>query len=231
MAQNGNKKKQSSINRNELNNISLTPRQVEFFKTIQNNTITFVQGPAGSSKTFTSCYAALRAIAEKKVKKIVLVKPIQESGGEKLGSLPGELAEKINPYLDSFRHNFEKIIGRQAFQFMADIGEIEFKPLAYMRGNTFDESFIFADEAQNMDYKALMMIITRLGRDSKLVLSGDVSQYDIRKNSVAMPTFIEMVNDVDGVGQFSFTKDDIVRNKILVEIADRYDKWRIEKNL
>lgn len=231
MAQNGNKKKQSSINRNELNNISLTPRQVEFFKTIQNNTITFVQGPAGSSKTFTSCYAALRAIAEKKVRKIVLVKPIQESGGEKLGSLPGELAEKINPYLDSFRHNFEKIIGRQAFQFMADVGEIEFKPLAYMRGNTFDESFIFADEAQNMDYKALMMIITRLGRDSKLVLSGDVSQYDIKKNSVAMPTFIEMVNDVEGVGQFSFTKDDIVRNKILVEIADRYDKWRIEKNL
>ena len=232
MAQNNKRKKQQvSINRNELNNISLTPRQIEFFKTIQNNTITFVQGPAGSSKTFTACYAALRAIAEKKVKKIVLVKPIQESGGEKLGALPGELAEKINPYLDSFRHNFEKIIGKQAFEFMADVGEIEFKPLAYMRGNTFDDTFIFADESQNMDYKALMMIITRLGRDSKLVLGGDVSQYDIKKNNVALPTFIEMVGDIDGVGEFEFTKEDIVRNKILVEIADRYDKWRIEKNL
>lgn len=220
--------KKASIKRDELSKITLTANQIELFKSIRNNTITFVQGPAGSAKTFTACYTALWLLAEKKIEKIILVKPIQESGGEKLGSLPGEVDDKVRPYMESFYNNFEKIIGKQALGFMITAGEIEFKPLAYMRGAGYDNSVIFIDEAQNMDYKALMMVITRLGFDSKMIIAGDISQYDIKKNDVALPSFIKLIEDVDSVSSFKFEKSDIMRNPILIQITDRYEQWKME---
>jgi len=223
--------KKTSIKKDELQRITLTEHQVKLFKTIRNNTITFVQGPAGTAKTFTACYTALWLLTEKKIDKIILVKPIQESGSEKLGFLPGDKDDKVEPYLESFYNNFEKIIGKSAINFMLDTGEIEFKPLAYMRGATFDNAMIFIDEAQNMDYKAITLAITRLGFESKMVIAGDISQYDIKKNSVAMPTFIKLIEDIEGVANFTFTKEDIMRNKMLIEITDRYEKWKYDNNL
>ena len=220
-----------TIKRDELQKISLTEHQLQLFKTICSNTITFVQGPAGSAKTFTACYTALWLLAEKKIDKIILVKPIQESGGEKLGALPGEVDDKVKPYMESFYTNFEKIIGSQVTGFMFATREIIVQPLAYMRGTGYDRSLIFIDEAQNMDYRALMMAITRLGFDSKIVIAGDISQYDIKKNNVALPHFIEMIEDVNDVASFKFDKTDIIRNPILIEITDRYEQWKIENKL
>lgn len=226
-----NPKKSASIKRDELKKITLTEKQIELFKLIRNNTITFVQGPAGSAKTFTACYTALWLLAEKKIDKIILVKPIQESGGEKLGSLPGEIEDKVRPYMESFYTNFQKIIGTQSLSFMLSTGDIEFKPLAYMRGAGYDNALIFVDEAQNMDYKAVMMAITRLGFESKMIIAGDISQYDIKKNDVALPNFIKMIEEVDGVSNFVFEKSDIMRNPILVQITDKYEQWKMEQNL
>jgi len=223
--------KKYSVKRDELQKITLSENQVKFFKTIRNNTITFAQGPAGSSKTFTACYSALWLLAEKKIKQIILVKPIQEAGGERLGFLPGDMAEKVDPYMESYFSNFAKIIGKSAVEFMLNTEDIIIKPLAYMRGAGYDNALIIIDEAQNMDYKALMMAITRIGYDSKIVVTGDISQYDIRKNNVALPKFIELMADIPNVSSFKFEKTDIVRNPILIEITDRYEKWKLEKNL
>jgi len=225
------KKKNTSIKKDELQQIVLTDHQVKLFKTIRNNTITFVQGPAGSAKTFTACYTALWLLTDRKIDKIILVKPIQESGGERLGFLPGDMDEKVRPYLESFYTNFEKIIGKASVDFLLSTEEIEFKPLAYMRGAGYDNALIFIDEAQNMDYKAIALAITRLGKDSKMIIAGDISQYDIKKNDVALPNFIKLIEDVDGVANFEFTRDDIMRNKMLIEITDRYEKWKYDNNL
>jgi phosphate starvation-inducible PhoH-like protein len=225
------KKKNTSIKKDELQQIVLTDHQVKLFKTIRNNTITFVQGPAGSAKTFTACYTALWLLTDRKIDKIILVKPIQESGGERLGFLPGDMDEKVKPYLESFYTNFEKIVGKSSVDFLLSTEEIEFKPLAYMRGAGYDNALIFIDEAQNMDYKAIALAITRLGKDSKMIIAGDISQYDIKKNDVALPNFIKLIEDVDGVANFEFTRNDIMRNKMLVEITDRYEKWKYDNNL
>lgn len=223
--------KKPSIKRTELQKITLTDNQLQLYKTIRENTITFVQGPAGSAKTFTACYTALALLAEKKVRQIILVKPVKESGNENLGALPGDIDDKIRPYLESFVTNFGKIIGVQSTSFMFSTDEIIFKPLAYMRGSGYDKALIFVDEAQNMDYKALMMAITRLGFESKMIIAGDVSQYDIKKNTVAMPNFINLIKDVSGIASFEFKKEDIVRNPILIAITDRYEKWKYDNNL
>ncbi|MFV2016485.1 MAG: PhoH family protein [Candidatus Heimdallarchaeota archaeon] len=223
--------KKPSIKRDELQKITLTDKQLKLYKTIRENTITFVQGPAGSSKTFTACYTALTLLAEKKVNQIILVKPIKESGNENLGALPGDINDKIRPYLESFVTNFHKIIGKQSTEFMFSTNEILFRALAYMRGTGYDRALIFVDEAQNMDYKSLMLVISRLGFESKMIIAGDVSQYDIKKNVVALPNFIELIKDLKGIASFEFKKEDIVRNRILIEITDRYEKWKYENNL
>lgn len=214
------------LNQSDLRHIAFNPSQKSYLNTILNSTISFAYGPAGTSKTFTACYAALRLYLDGSIDKIILSKPIQESG-EKLGFLPGDVKEKIDPYMESYRSNLVKLLhDPQIVSWLEAVGVIEFRPLAYMRGATFDNTFMILDEAQNANFKQLMLFLTRLGKDSKMLICGDVSQYDIAKNQVALPDFIQLINGTNGVGIHQFVDSDIVRNSILIEITERYEQWK-----
>jgi len=210
--------------------IILTPKQQELYKSIRNNIFTIVQGPAGTSKTFTACYTSLCLLADRKIDKIIITKPIQESG-ENLGFLPGDIDEKTAPYMRSYITNFEKILGKQSTEFLKTSGDICVEPLAYMRGVTYDNSIILLDEAQNATMKQLVLWITRLGKNSKAVLMGDISQYDIKKRDSRFLEFIEMVKGVEDVSTFEFNSDDIVRNKFLIDIVNKYEEWKMDKEI
>lgn len=205
----------------------LRQTQNKYVNTILENEITFCQGPAGTSKTFTACYTALKLLANKEISQIVLCKPIQESG-EKLGFLPGDIKEKTDPYMQSYVSNLKKIIGDQVTEALVENEIILFKPLAFMRGDTFDKSLMILDEAQNATFKQLMLFVTRMGKGSKVIVTGDVSQYDIPKNNVGLPGFIKLMDGVKGIGHHVFENKDIVRAKILQDVVNKYDKWKIE---
>ena len=231
---NGNVKPKMSIRKEDIDRsgIELTSKQQVLHKMIKNNVLTVVQGPAGTAKTFTACYTALSLYANKKISKIVITKPLQVSG-EEVGILPGNLDEKVAPFMRSYIMNFEKIIGKQATQFMIATGEICIEPLAYMRGMTYSDCIILLDEAQNCTMKQIMLWITRLGggidkMNAKAVLMGDVSQYDIKRKESKMIDFIEMVEGIEDISSFQFSKEDIVRHKMIVEIVDRYEKYKSE---
>lgn len=218
------------LNREMFQNLSvrLTPKQTELSKGIRNNVLTIVHGPAGTSKTFTSCYTALYLLSEKKVDRIIITKPIMESG-EEIGTLPGTLSEKISPYQQSYYTNFCKIVDKQIVDYLFSTEQIVFEPLAYMRGSTYDNCIMLLDECQNATIKQLMLWSTRLGEDSKLVMMGDTSQFDVKKRDSGYIDFIEMTDKMEDSFKFEFLNEDIVRNKFLIELTNRYDKYRSER--
>lgn len=213
-----------------LNKIVLSDRQKELVGMIEENDITVVTGPAGTSKTFVDCYYAVKALKEEKFAKILLTKPVQEAG-EKLGYLPGDIESKIDPHYESFKITLKKLLSKRILDKLLKEGLIEFRPLAYMRGATFDNTLMILDEAQNSDVRQLMLFTTRMGRGSKVIISGDIHQYDINQYHVALPFFVEMIDGIKGIGQFHFGQDDIVRNPILIEITDRYEKLKAKDML
>ena len=223
-------RKKNSLSKEEFQkcNVHLTEKQNNLYKGIRNNILTVVHGPAGTSKTYTTCYAALALLADKKIEKIIITKPIQESG-ENLGFLPGSMEDKLHPYKQSYYTTFCKIIGKPTTDMLFSTEEIIFEPLAYMRGSTYDNCLMLLDECQNASIKQLMLWITRLGKDSKAVMMGDTSQYDVRKKDSGYNDFIKLVDGMKDLNLFEFTNEDIVRNKFLVEIANRYDKYRSEQ--
>jgi phosphate starvation-inducible protein PhoH len=178
--------------------------------------------------TFTSCYTALSLLADRKIDKIIITKPIQESG-EQIGLLPGTVDEKIDPYKQSYYTNFCKILDRATIDWLFSLEEIVFEPLAYMRGSTYDNCIMLLDECQNASIKQLMLWATRLGKDSKAVMMGDTSQYDVKKRDSGYVDFIEMTNGLEDLFMFEFKNEDIVRNKFLIELTNRYDKYRSER--
>lgn len=208
--------------------VILKENQLSYSKKIEENIITFATGPAGSSKTFTACYTLLKLLFQDKIEKIIFTKPVKESG-ENLGFLPGDIEQKLQPYVESFIYTCKEMIGEENVNFLIENKYIEMRPLAYMRGCTFTNAGLFQDEIQNCDWKTLILYITRLGEGSKMVLAGDVTQRDVEKKQVVFHEFMAFLRDLKGISVHEFKKEDIVRHPLLIEITERYEIWK-EKN-
>ena len=226
------KKKENLFKSTDLNklksNIQLKPKQYDLSKEIKSNIFTIVSGPAGTSKTWTTCYTALELLANNKINEIIITKPLIESSYS-MGFLPGSLEEKIEPYMKSYISTFVKMIGNEKFQELRINEVIKIETLNFMRGETYDNSILLLDEGQNLQMKDLMLWITRLGESSKAVLMGDISQYDIKETESNFKSFRDIMRDVPDVHIFEFEREDIVRNPFLVDITDRYEKWKANK--
>jgi phosphate starvation-inducible PhoH-like protein len=206
-------------------NFNLTDKQKELVEILKSNKIITVTGPPGTSKTFIACYAAMQMFLSEERQKIILSKPTEVLSGTKdLGALPGSLEEKLKEYVESFTDAFDEFLQTKDFKHLWAEKMIEFKPAQFLRGRTLKDSFIIIDEFQNFDIKALKSIVTRLGRNSTIVFMGDTKQNDIGKRYVAVDFFNEVIKGIPGCASFEFKKEDIVREKILIDIIDRFEQ-------
>lgn len=204
-------------------NVKLSDKQYELFTGIKNARIISVVGPPGTAKTFTACYAAVKALQKGEVKRIILVKPL-ETSGEDLGFLPGTEKDKIAPFFESFMDNLIEMVDPKTLKMWIDNGTLRMQPIAYMRGRTFKHSFIICDEMQNADIKQLMTTITRFGQGSKIAIIGDSRQNDINEKYVALDFFInKILGEDEQMFHFKFERGDIVRDPLLVKIIDNYE--------
>lgn len=202
----------------------LTSKQQDLIKTIKKNRIMTIVGPPGTSKTFVACYAAVELFLTGQFKQIILSKPTEVVSGTKdLGALPGDLNEKIKEYAESFFDAFDDILDRKDFTMLYENKVIEFKPAQFVRGRTFKNSIVIIDEAQNFDIKALKTLVTRLGRGSIMLFLGDSKQNDINKKYVALDTLRYILNNINDCENFEFDRNDIVRDKILIDIIDMFE--------
>jgi phosphate starvation-inducible PhoH-like protein len=220
------------LEKNDFKTIKFTHSQLNFFKTIKKNFLTVCTGPAGTAKTFVACYAALDALREGTQKKIILARPAVEAG-ENLGFLPGTIDEKIAPYMQGYISNMEKILSSsEKLKLLVSKKVIEMEPLAFMRSQTFDDTVLILDEAQNADLRQIMLVVTRMGKNSQIIICGDITQWDIKNRRKDLLNFYEKVaSGVEGCSEFKFTREDIVRNPILVKLTDNYDKYKEENGL
>ena len=202
-----------------------TANQKKYVDAIDQNTITFGIGPAGSGKTYLAMAKAIQSLQAKQVNRIILTRPAVEAG-ERLGFLPGTLHEKIDPYLRPLFDALHDMIDQEAIPRLMNSGVIEVAPLAYMRGRTLNDSFIILDEAQNTTAEQMKMFLTRLGFGSKMVVTGDVTQVDLPNNS---QSGLKIVQDVlTGVEDISFmylNAEDVVRNRLVGDIVTAYGNW------
>ena len=204
----------------------LKPRsdnQKEYIRTVAENTITFCQGLAGSGKTHIAIGMALEYLLDQKVNRIVITRPVIEAG-EKIGYLPGTAEEKLHPYLLPIIDEINHFISLGQYASLKLNNKIEVVPLGLMRGRNFHNCFIVADECQNASYEQLKMLLTRVGRDSKLVLTGDIGQSDLSRHlQGGFITMINALNDIEGIGNCQLESSDIVRNPIIGKILTRLD--------
>ena len=201
-----------------------TVGQQEYMKAIQNNTITLGVGPAGTGKTYLAVAAAVAAFRERTVNRIILTRPAVEAG-ERLGFLPGDLQNKVDPYLRPLYDALYDMLGPETFQKYQERGSIEVAPLAYMRGRTLDDSFIILDEAQNTTKEQMKMFLTRLGFGSKIVITGDVTQIDLPSDKTSgLKDAIEVLTDVKDIAICRLTSADVVRHALVQQIINAYEK-------
>ena len=200
--------------------------QKKLVDSIKNNQITIVSGLPGTGKTFIACAEALRIVkARTKYKKILLVKSVTQLPGEELGFLPGDLKEKLEPYMISFIDNFEKIIGETMTRKLRELGIISIQPLAFVRGRSIDNTVIIVDEAQNISVSNMRTLMTRIGNDSKMVILGDVKQRDIKKKSdSSLEIIIDKFDNKEDFGTVTLRDEgDIVRNPLIKIIEEIFD--------
>ena len=193
-------------------------------KAIAKNTITLGVGPAGTGKTYLAVAAAVAAFRERTVNRIILTRPAVEAG-ERLGFLPGDLQNKVDPYLRPLYDALYDMLGAETFQKYQERGSIEVAPLAYMRGRTLDDSFIILDEAQNTTKEQMKMFLTRLGFGSKIVITGDVTQIDLPSDKTSgLKDAIEVLTDVKDIAICRLTSADVVRHALVQQIINAYEK-------
>lgn len=203
--------------------------QKKYCEAIRKNTITFGIGPAGTGKTYLAVAAAVTAFRSKEVTKIILTRPAVEAG-EKLGFLPGDLQTKVDPYLRPLYDALFDMLGAENFQKYQERGSIEVAPLAYMRGRTLDDSFIILDEAQNTTPEQMKMFLTRLGFNSKMVVTGDITQIDLPTGKKSgLKKVLRILKNVDDIEICKFTKKDVVRHRLVQEIINAYEKYESEE--
>lgn len=206
-----------------------TPGQKEILRSSAANDIVFTIGPAGTGKTYTSVALAVKALKERKVKKIILTRPAVEAG-ETLGFLPGDLREKIDPYLRPLYDALEDMIEYDQLELQLAKNNIEIAPLAYMRGRTLNDAFVILDEAQNATNMQMKMFLTRIGFNSRAIITGDITQTDLpRKKQSGLISIQHILKDIDGISFVYLDEDDVVRHRLVREIIEAYDQHE-EKN-
>ncbi|MCD7803715.1 MAG: PhoH family protein [Oscillospiraceae bacterium] len=199
--------------------------QKKYIDAIDSNTITFGVGPAGTGKTYLAVSMAVRAFKSHSINKIILTRPAVEAG-EKLGFLPGDLQTKVDPYLRPLYDALFEMLGAESFAKYQERGNIEVAPLAYMRGRTLDEAFVILDEAQNTSPEQMKMFLTRLGFNSKMVITGDVTQIDLpdpRKSGLIEA--VKVLKNVPDIGIIHFSEKDVVRHKLVQDIVKAYEQY------
>ena len=204
--------------------VARTPNQQLLVKTFQENDLTFALGPAGTGKTYVAIALAVRALKNKEVRKIILSRPAVEAG-EKLGFLPGDMKDKIDPYLQPLCDALEDMIPAAKLIEYMEGNVIQIAPLAFMRGRTLNDAIIILDEAQNTTTHQIKMFLTRLGMGAKMIITGDITQIDLPRTTVSgLVQALHVLRDVQGIGHVEFGKKDIVRHHLVQRIVEAYEK-------
>lgn len=198
--------------------------QKQYVDAIKKNSIVFGVGPAGTGKTYLAVALAVYALKNKEIDKIILTRPAVEAG-EKLGFLPGDLNEKVDPYLRPLFDALQEMMGQEAYLRHIERGSIEIAPLAYMRGRTLSNSFIILDEAQNTTREQMKMFLTRMGENSRIVVTGDITQIDLPHNVTSgMADALNVLKDVEGIEIVRLTAKDVVRHELVTKIIQAYER-------
>ncbi|MBO5314235.1 MAG: PhoH family protein [Prevotella sp.] len=233
----GKKTKEDSIKDAIVYNISGKPikcrnaNQQQLADSFENNDMIFAIGPAGTGKTYLSIALAVRALKDKRVKKIILSRPAVEAG-EKLGFLPGDMKEKIDPYLQPLYDALEDMIPAAKLQDMIEKNIIQIAPLAFMRGRTLNDAVVILDEAQNTTSAQIKMFITRMGFNTKMIITGDLTQIDLPRGvTCGLKEAIRILKDIKGISFIHLNEKDIVRHHVVTQIVNAYKKYESENNL
>jgi len=210
--------------------IPRSKKQKEYVKALKNSQIIMSLGPAGTGKTFLAVAVALTMLLEKKVQRIILSRPAVEAG-ERLGFLPGDMKEKIDPYLRPLYDSLNDLVDYDKIQKKIEYGEIEIAPLAFMRGRTLKNSFAILDEAQNATETQIKMFLTRIGENSKLVVNGDPSQIDLpNKNQSGLIKSQQILKDIKEISVINFDQNDVIRHPLVTKIVEAYQKNQNDKS-
>ena len=204
--------------------------QKNYIKALQKNTVSLCIGPAGTGKTYLAVAQAVADLKDGKIERIIMSRPAIEAGEERLGFLPGDLAQKVDPYLRPLYDALNEILGAEVVQKYQERGVIEIVPLAYMRGRTLNRAMIIIDESQNASLSTLKMALTRLGEGSKMVLTGDVTQIDLpRKDDSGLEKCASILSGIEGIAIVRLNNRDVVRNQLVKDIVKAFEKAEAEK--